>query len=314
MSATTGAQSIPTALVVPIIEAYVHGIREAFAFLLVSTVFDSILFPLLILLFALSTKQTRRKPIFILTVIKPILAPFDPINLTEGLFFTVLDVWLPWISEVILLVRIAVVFPRAKLPLLIAFPIAIKIGRVVLSIIFSIRWVKLTLANGSACHFAVLEDLRRPLFKASFFLELFDNTYVSLLFLWRLRMKSQPRFFEGSAIERISVSNSKRSQDYAVIFGLLRIITTFVAKNAVLYSVFYTVNSYVAIISTVFATIWSSTVSLKEALQDQSDTIASSRPVVFNMERTMDTARSAPPSRTVEPVEEPKTETWDEPK
>ncbi|KAJ7503611.1 hypothetical protein B0H11DRAFT_2222237 [Mycena galericulata] len=282
MSTTATAPPIPTALVVPIIEAFVGGIREAFAFLLVSTVFGSILIPLLILLFVLSTPQTRRKPIFILNVfsvglgiiaagmnahlaIKPILAPFNPINLTEGLVFTVLDVWLPWIAEAILLVRIAVVFPRSKLPLLLAFPLTIKIGRIVLSIIFTIRWVKLTLA-GNSSQFSVLGDLGRPLFKASFLLELFDNAYVSLLFLWKLRLHSRPRLFDGSGIERINAGESYTSKIqrlfwiastnfiFPLIFGIIRIIATFIGKSAVLYSVFYTVNAYVAIISTVFAT------------------------------------------------------------
>lgn len=63
------SQPIPSALVVPIIEAYTQGIRPALAFILIPTVFGSMLLPLLIMLFALSTPQSRRKPIFILNVV-----------------------------------------------------------------------------------------------------------------------------------------------------------------------------------------------------------------------------------------------------
>lgn len=66
---SASSQPIPTALVVPIIEGYVQGIRPAFAFILIPAVFGSMLLPLLILLFALSTAQTRRRPIFILNVL-----------------------------------------------------------------------------------------------------------------------------------------------------------------------------------------------------------------------------------------------------
>ncbi|KAJ6536779.1 hypothetical protein DFH09DRAFT_1324522 [Mycena vulgaris] len=294
---------IPTALVAPIIDGYVQAIREPLAFLLVSAVFGSILFPLLLLLFALSTAQTRRKPIFILNVfsvalgiiaagmnahlaMKPILAPFEPVNLTEGLVFTVID---------------SSFLAQGSLHC----------------------W-----HSPSRSRFAVIEDLGRALFKAAFFLELFDNAYVSLLFLWRLKGRSRPKFFEGSAIERVPGSNresyASRLQKlfwitstnfvFPLIFGLIRIITTFVAKDATLYAVIYAVNAYVAIISTVFATIWSSTTSLKEAIQVESGSVASSRPVVFHMNQTIGTTASAPPPlRTENSSGSMKSETWDEP-
>ncbi|KAF8181388.1 hypothetical protein K438DRAFT_1976109 [Mycena galopus ATCC 62051] len=345
MSLSSTPLPIPTALVAPILDGYISAIREPLAFLLVSAVFGSILFPLLLLLFAVSTPQTRRKPIFILNVfsvalgivaagmnahlaLKPILAPFQAVNLTEGLVFTIIDVWMPWIAEAILLVRIAIVFSRSELPMLLAFPVAIKIGRAVISIIFTVRWIKLTLA-GISSQFAVTEDLGRALFKAGFFLELFDNAYVSSLFLWRLRWQSRPSFVEGSAIQRVPGRNEKQSYTdklqrlfwitstnfiFPLIFGLIRIITTFVATNATLYAVIYAVNAYVAIIFTVFATIWSSTMSLKEAIQGDSGSIVSSRPVVFHRNETIGTTASAPPLHTENSAGHKKTEAWDEPK
>ncbi|KAJ7222136.1 hypothetical protein GGX14DRAFT_558238 [Mycena pura] len=219
---------------------------------------------------------------------KPILAPFQAVNLTEGLVFTIIDVWMPWIAEAILLVRIAIVFPRSQLPMLLASPAAVKIGRAAISIVFTVRWIKLTLA-GISSQSAVIEDLGRALFKAAFFLELFDNAY----------------YVNRITTIYMSVPN--------LIFGLVRIITTFVATNATLYAVIYAVNAYVAIISTVFATIWSSTTSLKEAIQGDSDSIVSSRPVVFHMNETIDTTASAPqplPLDAENSSGHEKTETW----
>jgi hypothetical protein len=66
---STSLTPIPTALVAPIIEAYVEGIRPAFPFILILTIFGTLLVPLLFLLLGLSTPYLRRRPIFILNVV-----------------------------------------------------------------------------------------------------------------------------------------------------------------------------------------------------------------------------------------------------
>lgn len=58
------------------------------------------------------------------------------LNILSDLAYLVLDTWLPWFSEAVLLLRIATVFPRHKLPLLLAFPIIVKAGRVAKNILF----------------------------------------------------------------------------------------------------------------------------------------------------------------------------------
>jgi hypothetical protein len=63
------SQPVPTELIVPIIQAFADGIRPGFAFILIPAIFGSMLVPLMILLFALSTPHTRKKPIFILNVV-----------------------------------------------------------------------------------------------------------------------------------------------------------------------------------------------------------------------------------------------------
>jgi hypothetical protein len=66
---STAPPPIPSAVISQIIEGYAESIRPAFAFILIPTVFGSVLVPLLILLFALSNEHTRRTPIFVLNVL-----------------------------------------------------------------------------------------------------------------------------------------------------------------------------------------------------------------------------------------------------
>ncbi|KAJ7493705.1 hypothetical protein FB451DRAFT_1215181 [Mycena latifolia] len=320
----SGSQPIPTALADPIIEGYAQGIRQDLAFILIATVFGSLLIPLLILLFALSTPQTRRKPIFILNVIsvalgmscavltghlaiESILSPFARVNVTENIGYVVLAQLIPWFAEAVLLVRIAIVFSRRSLPLLLAFPITIKGARAAAAVIFCVKWAKLVLGGHAS-----QTELPRWIFRVQYFLEFFDNSYVSFLFLWRLRLANHSRFVEGTAVGRVSFSNSTQSYAsrlqtlfwiaatnfvFPLIFGLIQIVTAYAAANTTLYLTVSMVNHSATIISTVFATVWSSTSSFKEAVAQNNQ--AQSGSLVFHVGQTMDTV---PPSGTIEPL------------
>ncbi|KAJ7493717.1 hypothetical protein FB451DRAFT_1215202 [Mycena latifolia] len=314
------SQPTPTALVVPIIEAYTHGIRPALAFALIATAFGSMLFPLLILLFSLSTTHTRRKPIFILNVLSvclgiiasvltihrstsSVLSPFASVNVTENLVYLTICELTPWFAEAVLLVRVAVVFSRQRLPLLLAFPITLKIARVVASVIFCIRWAKM--------EFSGMNTLPRWLFQVPYSLELIDNSYVSFLFLWRLQLSRQSRFIEGTAVGPVNLSNSTQSFAsklqtlfwiaatnfiFPLIFGLIEIITACRARDIKVTQLISQVNAYIAIISTVFATVWSSTSSLKGAMALNNAVV--SQPLVFCTMRTTETILSIPPAHS----------------
>lgn len=221
---------IPTALVAPIIDGFVHAIRPAITFILIATVFGSMLVPLLILLFALSNPYTRRKPIFILNVLSVSLGIIaaglvihlmvctpsvnmsistepsprsrascrhSQVSIPQGvgyspgmryiqliihrdaaLAYIILEMWKPWFAEAVLLLRIAIVFPRSKLPVLLVFPITIKTARVVLDIIFSVQWAKRLSSSDPGNNFVVLNALPDWLLRTVFFLELFDNLYA----------------------------------------------------------------------------------------------------------------------------------------
>ncbi|KAF8202808.1 hypothetical protein K438DRAFT_1965288 [Mycena galopus ATCC 62051] len=246
-----------------IIETFVLAIRPAIAFILITTILGTILVPLLLLLFALSTPQTRRRPVFILNVlavslglittgvslhfqILGILAPFTPISVAENLAYVVLDIWLPWFSEAVLLLRIATVFSRHKLPLLLAFPIIVKAGRVATNILFCVTWTRLLLA-GAGNQYAVLSELPPSL-------------YVSFLFLWKLSQHRKPRF-GGLAMERFTPSDSNGSTSYAsklqtlfwiastnfifpLVFVLVEIVMVFAGTATVIFSGVDTVKTH----------------------------------------------------------------------
>ncbi|KAF8180025.1 hypothetical protein K438DRAFT_1725677 [Mycena galopus ATCC 62051] len=301
MSATS---PIPTALVVPIIETYAQGIRPAIAFILVQTMLATLLIPLLFMLFAFSTPDTRHRPVFILNVmsiclgmvcagigahmmIRAILSPFANAYIAEVIVYTSLDVWKGWGAEAVLLLRVATVFPRRRLPLLLAFPIIIKTGRAGLNILFCVKWAQL-LFNGVSNEYIGLADMPTSLFKLMICSELVDNSYVSFLFLWRLHQQRQ-------SLEKVSIPESYQSRlqkifwitstnfVFPLIFNLIELIAVFTGSPVSLYAIFEEVNAYIAIICTVFATVWSSTISFKEAIA-QNDTNPSSKPMVIRVQ------------------------------
>ncbi|KAJ6545627.1 hypothetical protein B0H19DRAFT_1267026 [Mycena capillaripes] len=318
---STSSSPIPTALVAPIIEAYVDGIRPAFPFILILTIFGTLLVPLLFLLLALSTPYMRRRPIFILNVvsvsigiissalgthiaIRDMLSPFTDFNLTEDQIYSCLELWKAWGAETILLVRIAAVFPRSRLPLLLAFPITLKVARAGFYIVFDVKWVELLAKTRN--EYSVLPSLPTYILKAILVLELVDNSYVSCLFLWRLHQQRQTSLLGIQTDERINPSKQSfntKLQDifwitstnfvFPLIFLLAELIAVCDGRAAVLIASLHEVNLYIIIICTVFATVWSSTTSFTEAIS-KGDTIVSLKPVIFRVEETMDTTSVSP--------------------
>ncbi|KAJ7174278.1 hypothetical protein C8R46DRAFT_646887 [Mycena filopes] len=337
-----GPTSLPTALVVPIIQGYVDAIRPAFPFILILTVFAAMLVPLLIMMFALSTPQSRRGPIFILNIlaissgiflgvlgshlwISSILFPFAVVSIVEDLIFTIFDIWLSWFTEAVLLIRIAAAFPRSQLPALLAFPVAIKIGRVVVNVLFSINWIKITLRGGLANQFSIIST--QPVwFQVGFILELADNGYISALFLWRLAEKGH--LFKSKAIGRVNSSKSSsvsRLQHlfwiastnfvFPLMFGVAQIVAIFTGQ-VLLAASLQMANTYVEIIATVFATIWSSTASFESAT-NQVGTAASysnngTHPTLVRMDRVTVSTSDNPSGADVRYPAKSKSDDWED--
>ncbi|GLB39329.1 hypothetical protein LshimejAT787_0604910 [Lyophyllum shimeji] len=289
---------IPSALVVPIIQAYTHGIRPAFAFILIPAIFSAMLLPLLVMLFAFSTPQSRRMPIFILNVLamclglctgalclalvmQVILSPFSTVSSVENCVYDILSIWTPWMTEAVLLLRVmAILKPlsirRVRVASLLAFPVTVKAARAAINVLFLIRYGHGPVL-GSSNAMDIIQHINKWMFKAAWILEVVDNGYISALFL--LHLSIQAHVFNGSRFGRVDGGDSRDAGTrlkslcwiastnfvFSVVFGLCQIILLFTQANVFVLINFEMVNLYVSIICTVFATIWSASFSFERA-------------------------------------------------
>jgi hypothetical protein len=132
---------------------YIAAIQPSIVFLMIGTIWTGILLPLMVALFFFSSKDTRRKPIFILNVlslslgfllgifnayiqvshlkrhsfcehladkdmdqIHTMLFPLQPWSSANNLVFTILTGYTPLLVETILVVRLLAVYPYSTTP------------------------------------------------------------------------------------------------------------------------------------------------------------------------------------------------------
>ncbi|EKM48940.1 uncharacterized protein PHACADRAFT_202207 [Phanerochaete carnosa HHB-10118-sp] len=334
---------IPPEIIASIVEGYANGIRTPLGFVLIGTIFGSMLVPILICLFYFSTSTTRRQSVFIMNVIMilfgitiaiwnnqivllGILRTTKPVSSVDISAFTVVFGIAPWFADLVLALRLLVVFPpsqtpKAKLAAVFAFPITVKIVRLSCVIAYYHTWDKETEHAGSALQAAETVDYRHsPYTKVEWFLQIFDNFYLSALFILRLyrsqifnamsgrRPNDQNRFAQSS-------SNSLSSRlkflfwialgnfVFPVIFNIILIIDLYTDPNYIVNTIFLLfTNYYVSIIGVVFATVWSSSSSYKQ----QRDAAASSNPLQGSWRpnpnvRTNETLNSPAISSSVQP-------------
>jgi hypothetical protein len=96
--------------------------------------------------------------------------------------YNILYIWMPWISEAVLVVRVVAVFTPSfrrmrHMLLILGFPIVAKIARAVINIIFLVQWKRST-SSGGANQFSTTQSLNTWMVKSAWILELFDNAYV----------------------------------------------------------------------------------------------------------------------------------------
>lgn len=175
---------------------------------------------------------------------------------------------------------------------LLALPVIIKLARAVINIFYLVQWhshSSISPVDSRALTVCAIWSVQ-----SSWILELLDNTYISALFLLRL----------GSHVYtslRLSDSSEGSSQStfvmklrtlfwiastnfvFPLIFGLCQVVLIF-TDNAVTAMSIKIVNTYVAIISTVLATIWASTTSYHSSALSRNSfdgAIVPVEPIVF---------------------------------
>lgn len=316
-------EHVPTVLDAHVLEAYARRVRTAIPFIVISLIFSTILLPLLGMLFALSTAQSRRTPIFILNVvaislglvvgvlcshlsIKNIFSPSSGVNADEDFTFSIIYVWMPWITEGILLLRVIVIFRPAcarltHLLALLAVPILLKIARATVNILFLLKLEDVTTDAAMPSRleqFDATMSVGKVLIAIGWILELFDNGYISALFLWRL--VKQVRAFDDIRIEHMyhiqfSSEDSFTSRlktlfwiastnfVFPFVFGLGQVVLLFTQRCVFVAACLGMVNVYVSIISTVFATIWAATNSIDHNALSENRKPPTHEPIVLHL-------------------------------
>ncbi|EIN04601.1 hypothetical protein PUNSTDRAFT_47283 [Punctularia strigosozonata HHB-11173 SS5] len=288
-----GSGAIPP-FALPIIEAFAREIRPAIAFIMIGTVFTTILLSLLVALFFLSDAPLRKRPVFIFNAgalvlgivvgilnnhleIHAILSPLDGDSNVENLVYNILFLWLPWLSEAVLILRIVAVFGsnKARLVPVLIFPIVLKCLRASLIIFYLQRWWLISSATGPSNPVALTRLTQSWTPKVLSITEMLDNGYASAVFLFQLRSQS--------SVHRnghISTGNSGKCKDFYLkprrsltleaytdsFRNKVRILFWIATTNFVVpaHSTVQT-NAFTTTAFTVLATVWSSSVSFKEA-------------------------------------------------
>ena len=201
---------------------YIAAIQPSIVFLMIGTIWTGILLPLMVALFFFSSKDTRRKPIFIMNAlslslgfflgifvvctqvsylmchsfcepladnemdqIHSMLTPLHPWSSVNTLVFTILTSGIPWLVEMILVVRLLAVYPYSTTPKRLWFFIFIpllllKIARVVNLAIYTVEYNTLMRSPSSRDPLSVPQIAlnSHPGPKIEWIIQVLDNSYV----------------------------------------------------------------------------------------------------------------------------------------
>lgn len=271
---------------------FVENIRDPFTFAFVITSLCACLLTLLVVLFVFSTRELRRRLIFRLNVISicfaltlgvlnfivsggAILRPFDPIPQSLYITTIVAALFPPVFYDSILLTRLLALYPvdRTPFPVLIrilAFPICVKCGRLVVLSLYILHYVNESRDLATFKAHAQATWYRNPFITTEWTLQMFDNLYSSGLFMYQLYTQSAQMspvgygshvfsFPEVGSIGRrireifyISVANFV----FPVLFNVGQIICITSDPSFYVGTLLLLVNTYVSVIGVLFATIW----------------------------------------------------------
>ncbi|EPQ61378.1 hypothetical protein GLOTRDRAFT_135844 [Gloeophyllum trabeum ATCC 11539] len=250
---------------------YLQTIQAEVDNVLVAHTFTVLYVPLFIALLWFSTPRSRRQVSFVLNVISILLAfsvgvvidiyavtsltnPTKPLSASWTIAIGVLGIFQSILVDTILLARLFVVYPwritsNPRRLLIFGLPIALKLARIANLIVY----IKL-LADAASRHQSIELLITAPYLKVEWFLQLADNLFASVAFLAKLR----PHIRGGSLGRKlktlfyIAVSNFV----IPVIFSLVQIIFLYRSKDYQALNSIICVNTSVAVIGVVFATVW----------------------------------------------------------
>ncbi|KAI6031192.1 hypothetical protein PISMIDRAFT_6627 [Pisolithus microcarpus 441] len=258
------------------INEYVKHIQPAFALLVANTAFSTSLFTLLVVLLALSTRESRRRPVFQLNVLaictaltmgvvvgfcngKLVLSEVGRLPVALYITSMALTVFLPLLSDSILLTRLFALYPLSStnwvtLLKIFTFPFCIKCARIVVLTRFLNRYS----TNGHGNPWS-----RNANLIPEWAMQIADNMYFVSFFLYNLHVRTglvkraagmQTRIRQ---IFYISVANFVLPLIFGVALIILLVIATSANTEAYLITdLLLLINSYITVMGVLCATVW----------------------------------------------------------
>ncbi|KAG2126093.1 hypothetical protein BD769DRAFT_1462803 [Suillus cothurnatus] len=292
MSNNTTTPSTSPAIIVPPSPPpgtnYIAVIQPSLNSIMIGHTFTVILIPLIFALFYFSTPLSRRRPIFILNVVAIILAftagtmidslalnPWPPsINIAIG----ILGAFQSILVDLILLLRLTLIYPYTivgpkRFVLITALPVLLKIARLVNMFIF-IKVLADAARGPTGSENIAVVWATTPYLKIEWSAQLVDNIYASIAFLWAIHLRKN---YRSSVASEISPRRSTFGQRLRTLFYIS--VSNFVfpsllslAQLVVVYKNVYVltvneivlVNTMVAVIGVVFATVWAGSVNYQD--------------------------------------------------
>ncbi|KAF9448442.1 hypothetical protein P691DRAFT_800828 [Macrolepiota fuliginosa MF-IS2] len=265
---------------------YISSIQLSLNSILAITPLGVILVPMIIILFVFTPSKLRRTPIFILNIfaccsgileatlnaileVRQMIYPLEPVS--HGLLTSVVvfSVGSPVFVDSILLLRILAFYPisitpKRTLAAIFAFPLIVKCARLAVVVVYVVLFVRKT--RNAPSVFTAAESIweRNPLILSEWTLQMLDNAYASLFFLYRIWEFRRSRQLEGHQVKSNSFLSYLRSLFlvalgnlvFPVIMNIAAIVLMASDPSYITGSQVLMANNYVAIIGVVFATIW----------------------------------------------------------
>ncbi|PFH53348.1 hypothetical protein AMATHDRAFT_137971 [Amanita thiersii Skay4041] len=266
---------------------YIEAIKPALNLLLIGAIWSAMLLPLLITLFFFSTKELRRKPIFILNVLAllfgeimgvlnvvheyhAIVDPLNPLDPSNYVASGIIIIITPFLVQSILVLRLLAVYPLCRTPtrlfISIFLPLALlKIARAINFAIFLKNYVIVVKAVGDA-FIAGKYSWNTVNIKIEWILQLVDNSAASFLFLKRLNIRNTLTISKYTASTNGRSSHASKITTlfwialsnfvFPVILSLIQLIYAFQGAQFLPGTYVQLVNGYVEIIGVLLATVW----------------------------------------------------------
>lgn len=276
---------------------YIAAIQPALIDIMIGHTFTVILVPLLIAMFYFSNKHSRRQPIFILNVlnvclafsvgimgdsraVNTMLSPTQPYPVSYDIIMGVLGAVQAILVDTILLFRICSVYPPRYLiwqrfAALVTLPVLLKVARVINLFLFIAALSRVAKGpNGEAALGALW--VSAPYLKIEWFAQLVDNIYASSVFLWTLWSKRKNKRGSVTGNAKFSLRSRLRTLFWIALsnftipalFSVAQIIVIYREVNPIIINQIILVNTSIAVIGVVFATIWAGSVNRQIAHSD----------------------------------------------